>query len=123
MALVLVFLVAVGTAALTVSLFVSILTFANTRRIMAQSDDLTAAVNAAVAGITKLQTDTATALTDIAAKLASEAAASQDPNLVASVSSAITLLNNAAASVTAIDTSIEAADPGAPVVTPTPPAV
>lgn len=90
---------------------------------MAQSDDLTAAVNAAVAGITKLQTDTATALTDIAAKLASEAAASQDPNLVASVSSAITLLNNAAASVTAIDTSIEAADPGAPVVTPTPPAV
>lgn len=120
MALVLVFLVAVGAAALIVNCLVSVLTFANTRRIMSQSDDLSAAVNTAVAAITKLKTDTATSLADIAAKLATLAATQQDPKLTAAVSDAIGILNQATADLGGIDTSIVAADPGTGTTAPPP---
>lgn len=113
MALFLVLLVAVGTAALIVNLFASILTFANTRRIMSQADDLKTAADRTVAAITKLKTDTATSLADIAAKLATLAATQQDPKLTAAVSDAIGILNQATADLGGIDTSIVAADPGA----------
>lgn len=111
------FLVAVGTAALIINL----LTFKNTRRIMSQADDLNLAAQNAVAAITKLKTDTATSLADIANKLATLAATQQDPKLTTAVSDAIGILNQAAADLGGIDTSIVAADPGAPPPPPPPP--
>ena len=126
MALALVFLVAGGTAALIVNLFTSIATYQNTRRIMSQADDLNTAAAAIVAAIAKMKADTATALTDIANKLATLAATQQDPAVTTAVNSAIGILNQGASDLTALDTSIEAADPGAPPPPPpvnTPPAV
>jgi len=113
MALFLVFLVAVGTAALIVNLFTSIFTVTQTRRIMSQIDELKAAEQASVDAINKLKTDTATALTDIAAKLATLAANQQDPAVTAEVNSAIGILNKGAADLAAVDASVVAADPGA----------
>ncbi len=121
MALFLVFLVAVGTAALIVNLFASIATYQNTRRIMSQADDLNTAAAAIVAAIAKMKTDTVTALTDIANKLATLAATQQDPAVTAAVTSAIGILNQGASDLNAIDTSIEAADPGSAAPPPPPP--
>ncbi len=113
MAILLVFLVAVGTAALIVNLFASIATYQNTRRIMSQIDDLRAAEQRSVDAINKLRTDTATTLTDIAAKLATLAANQQDPAVTAEVNNAIGILNKGADDLAAVDASVEAADPGA----------
>lgn len=79
---------------------------------MSQLDDLKVAEQAIIASITKLKSDTATALTDIAAKLATLAANQQDPAFTAGVNNAIGILNQGAADLNAIDTSVVAADPG-----------
>lgn len=104
-----VFLVVAGALTL-INTFVSL---THTRRIMSQADDLKTAADRTVAAITKLKTDTATSLADIAAKLATLAATQQDPKLTAAVSDAIGILNQGTADLGGIDTSIVAADPGA----------